>query len=374
MLNVKENSFLYINIIYLNRFCNPELKSYIFVFHSFSVFWSIILQYIIHRDWHSADLVTMAGRGRMKLCILQVLCMYFSVTVIFIFRSWSKTQKLAFYIYISWNISYSSYFKRNVEGQICCCCALSTIWTSVLIKLFVFCRAPSPPIYTCFLFLQIIASFVIGVNCMFCNSKNHKQEEQSVLLYCVTYINDCILIHCWLANKKKLIGVKPNELKAYRKNKIESTRTLFISQRIVSYMYLKLNCFQIKITIRHTTSIINSLHIRLVRKKTKKQNKTIFDTNIFVIFEVVYLLFIWSFYFSDILTLWHSSQAQGHVPGHGLVKEEIPIQCPNVDDKMNNARISILYTSGVLNQNPDYSVALLYQTEECYKVMLIQKF
>lgn len=129
MLNVKENSFLYINIIYLNRFCNPELKSYIFVFHSFSVFWSIILQYIIHRDWHSADLVTMAGRGRMKLCILQVLCMYFSVTVIFIFISWSKTQKVAFYIYISWNISYSSYFKRNVEGQICCCCALSTICT-----------------------------------------------------------------------------------------------------------------------------------------------------------------------------------------------------------------------------------------------------
>lgn len=141
---------------------------------------------------------TMAGRGRMKLCILQVLCMYFSVTVIFIFRSWSKTQKVAFYIYISWNISYSSYFKRNVEGQICCC----SIWTSVLIKLFVFCRAPSPPIYACFLFLQIIASFVIGVNCMFCNSKNHKQEEQSVLFYCVTYINDCILIHCWLANKK----------------------------------------------------------------------------------------------------------------------------------------------------------------------------
>lgn len=93
MLNVKENSFLYINIIYLNRFCNPELKSYIFVFHSFCVFRSIILKYIIHRDWHSADLVTMADRGRMKLCILQVLCMYFSVTVIFIFISWSKTQK-----------------------------------------------------------------------------------------------------------------------------------------------------------------------------------------------------------------------------------------------------------------------------------------
>ncbi|XP_011447071.3 heparan-alpha-glucosaminide N-acetyltransferase isoform X1 [Magallana gigas] len=74
-----------------------------------------------------------------------------------------------------------------------------------------------------------------------------------------------------------------------------------------------------------------------------------------------------------ILTLWHSSQAQGHVPGHGLVKEEIPIQCPNVDDKMNNARISILYTSGVLNQNPDYSVALLYQTEECYKCPLVER-
>lgn len=118
MLNVKENSFLYINIIYLNRFCNSELKSYIFVFHSFCVFRSIILKYIIHRDWHSADLVTMAGRGRMKLCILQVLCMYFSVTVIFIFRSWSKTQKVAFYIYISWNISYSSFLKCNVEGQI----------------------------------------------------------------------------------------------------------------------------------------------------------------------------------------------------------------------------------------------------------------
>lgn len=72
--------------------------------------------------------------------------------------------------------------------------------------------------------------------------------------------------------------------------------------------------------------------------------------------------------------MWHSGlQAQGqvHVPGHGLVKEEIPILCPIVDDKMNNARISILYTSGVLNQNPEYSVALLYQTEECYKVMLI---
>lgn len=118
MLNVKENSFLYINIIYLNRFCNPELKSYIFVFHNFCVFRSIILKYIIHRDWHSADLVTMAGRGRMKLCILQVLCMYFSGTVIFIFRSWSKTQEVAFYIYISWNISYSSFFKCNVEGQI----------------------------------------------------------------------------------------------------------------------------------------------------------------------------------------------------------------------------------------------------------------
>lgn len=86
--------------------------------YSFCVFRSIILKYIIHRDWHSADLVTMAGRGRMKLCILQVLCMYFSVTVIFIFRSWSKTQKVAFYIYISWNISYSSFFKCNVEGQI----------------------------------------------------------------------------------------------------------------------------------------------------------------------------------------------------------------------------------------------------------------
>lgn len=140
MLNVKENSFLYINIIYLNRFCNPELKSYIFVFHSFCVFRSIILKYIIHRDRHSADLVTMAGRGRMKLCILQVLCMYFSVTVIFIFRSWFKTQKVAFYIYISWNISYSRYFKRNVEGQICCC----SIWTSVLIKLFVFLQSPLP--------------------------------------------------------------------------------------------------------------------------------------------------------------------------------------------------------------------------------------
>lgn len=300
MLNVKENSFLYINIIYLNRFCNPELKSYIFVFHSFSVFWSIILQYITHRDWHSADLVTMAGRGRMKLCILQVLCMYFSVTVIFIFRSWSKTQKLAFYIYISWNISYSSYFKRNVEGQICCC----SIWTSVLIKLFVFCRAPSPPIYACFLFLQIIASFVIGVNCMFCNSKNHKQEEQSVLFYCVTYINDCILIHCWLANKKKLIGVKLYELKAYRKNKIESTRTLFISQRIVSYMYLKLNCFQIKITIRHTTSIINSLHIRLVRKKTKKtkQNNIWYKyfCNLWSYLTTLYLIILFFRHFNSV--------------------------------------------------------------------------
>ncbi|XP_052684624.1 heparan-alpha-glucosaminide N-acetyltransferase-like isoform X5 [Crassostrea angulata] len=74
-----------------------------------------------------------------------------------------------------------------------------------------------------------------------------------------------------------------------------------------------------------------------------------------------------------ILNLWHSSQAQGHVPGHGLVKEEIPIQCPIGDDKMNNARISILYTSGVLNQNPDYSVALLYQTEECYKCPLVER-
>lgn len=105
-----------------------------------------------------------------------------------------------------------------------------------------------------------------------------------------------------------------------------------------------------------------------------KKTQCLFDTNSFVIFEHVYLLFIWLFYFSDILNLWHSSQAQGHVPGHGLVKEEIPIQCPIGDDKMNNARISILYTSGVLNQNPDYSVALLYQTEECYKVMLIQTF
>lgn len=125
MLNVKENSFLYINIIYLNRFCNPELKSYIFVFHSFCVFWSIILKYIIHRDWHSADLVTMAGRGRMKLCILQVLCMYFSVTVIFIFRSWSKTQKVAFYIYISWNISYSSFLKCNVEDKLLLLCPVN---------------------------------------------------------------------------------------------------------------------------------------------------------------------------------------------------------------------------------------------------------
>lgn len=77
-----------------------------------------------------------------------------------------------------------------------------------------------------------------------------------------------------------------------------------------------------------------------------------------------------------ILSLWHSGlQAQGqvHVPGHGLVKEEIPILCPIVDDKMNNARISILYTSGVLNQNPEYSVALLYQTEECYKCPLVER-
>lgn len=76
-----------------------------------------------------------------------------------------------------------------------------------------------------------------------------------------------------------------------------------------------------------------------------------------------------------ILSLWHSGQAQGHVlvPGHGLVKEEIPILCPIVDDKMNNARISIMYKSGVLNQNPEYSVALLYQTEECYKCPLVER-
>lgn len=118
MLNVKENSF-FISILYIwIAFVILNWKVTYSYSYSFCVFRSIILKYIIHRDWHSADLVTMAGRGRMKLCILQVLCMYFSVTVIFIFRSWSKTQKVAFYIYISWNISYSSFLKCNVEGQI----------------------------------------------------------------------------------------------------------------------------------------------------------------------------------------------------------------------------------------------------------------
>lgn len=47
-----------------------------------------------------------------------------------------------------------------------------------------------PPLQSMFVsFLQVIASFCIRVNFKILQILNHKQEEQRVLFYCVTYID-----------------------------------------------------------------------------------------------------------------------------------------------------------------------------------------
>lgn len=52
---------------------------------------------------------------------------------------------------------------------------------------------------------------------------------------------------------------------------------------------------------------------------------------------------------------------------HSIDKDEKPIECP-IDEKINNAGVSIQYTSTGVDQNEAYSVDLLYQIEECYEV------
>lgn len=52
---------------------------------------------------------------------------------------------------------------------------------------------------------------------------------------------------------------------------------------------------------------------------------------------------------------------------HSIDKDEKPIECP-IDEKINNAGVSIQYTSIGVDQNEAYSVDLLYQIEECYEV------
>ncbi|XP_061196047.1 heparan-alpha-glucosaminide N-acetyltransferase-like isoform X2 [Saccostrea echinata] len=55
------------------------------------------------------------------------------------------------------------------------------------------------------------------------------------------------------------------------------------------------------------------------------------------------------------------------------VTRDLPIQCVTAEDKMNNARLNILYTSGSVPPNDLYSIVLYYQTEECFKCPLMKK-
>ncbi|XP_062582853.1 heparan-alpha-glucosaminide N-acetyltransferase-like isoform X1 [Saccostrea cucullata] len=55
------------------------------------------------------------------------------------------------------------------------------------------------------------------------------------------------------------------------------------------------------------------------------------------------------------------------------VTRDVPIQCVTEEDKMNNARLNIVYTSGSVPNNDLYSIVLYYQTEECYKCPLMKK-